>query len=69
MSDDEKIVRVRKVIKTKESLYLEFAEKDKTRKKKQKITNLEHMEIAWEDLEEISLTTLKSATASFHFIK
>lgn len=69
MGDKEKIVRVRKVIKTKKNLFLEFAEKDNTRKKKQKITNLEQIEIAWEDIEEISLTTLKSGSVSFHFIK
>ena len=66
---DEKIVRVRKVIKSKATLNLEVAEKDNTRKKKQKITNLQNISIPWNDIEEISLNTIKSKKYTFQFIK
>ncbi len=65
----EKLVRVRKVTKTRGSLILEIAEKDNTRKKKQKITQKEILTIPWNDLEEINLTTLKTNEWILQFIK
>ncbi len=66
---DEKLVRVRKVTKTKDALILEIAEKDNSRKKKQKITQKENLTIGWDELEEINLTTLKSTEWILNFVK
>ena len=66
---EEKLVRVRKVTKTRESLILEIAEKDNSRKKKQKITQKEILTIPWNELEEINLTTLKTNDWTLQFIK
>ena len=65
----EKLVRVRKVTKTRKSLVLEIAEKDNSRKKKQKITQKEILTIGWDELEEINLTTLKTNGWTLQFIK
>ena len=65
----EKLVRVRRVTKTRNSLVLEIAEKDNSRKKKQKITQKEILTVVWEDLEEINLTTLKTSEWTLQFIK
>ena len=65
----ERLVRVRKVVKTRESLNLEIAEKDNSRKKKQKILNKEMLIVAWDDLEEINLNTLKTTEWTLQFIK
>lgn len=66
---DEKLVRVRKVTKTREALILEIAEKDNSRKKKQKITQKELLKSPWSDFEEIGLTTLKTTEWTLLFIK
>ena len=66
---EEKLVRVRKVTKTRKSLVLEIAEKDNSRKKKQKITQKEILTIGWNELEEINLTTLKTNQWTLQFIK
>jgi hypothetical protein len=66
---EEKLVRVRKVTKTRDNLILEIAEKDNTRKKKQKITQKENLTINWNELEEINLTTLKTSDWTLLFIK
>ena len=66
---EEKLVRVRKVTKTRDALVLEIAEKDNSRKKKQKITQKEILTIGWDDLEEINLTTLKTTEWILNFVK
>ena len=66
---EEKLVRVRKVTKTRESLVLEIAEKDNSRKKKQKITQKETLKVSWEEFEEIGLSTLKTTEWTLVFIK
>ena len=66
---EEKLVRVRKVTKTRESLVLEIAEKDNSRKKKQKITQKETLTVNWSDFEEIGLSTLKTTEWTLVFIK
>ena len=65
----EKLVRVRRVTKTRNSLVLEIAEKDNSRKKKQKITQKEILTVGWEEIEEINLTTLKTSEWTLQFIK
>lgn len=67
--EEEKIVRVRKVVKNKTSLNLEVAEKDNARKRKQKILNKQNIIIPWEEIEEISLNLIKSRKWTLTFIK
>ena len=67
--EPEKLVRVRKVTKTRDALVLEIAEKDNSKKKKQKITQKEIITTPWSDFEEIGLTTLKTSDWALVFIK
>lgn len=71
---EEKLVRVRKIIKTVDELVLELVEKienlpSKGEKKSRKRLREETLKIAWDDLEEISFQILKSNKWSLVFIR
>ena len=71
---EEKLVRVRKIIKTLDELVIELVEKvdnvpKKGEKKSRKRLREETLKVEWEDLEEISFQILKSSKWSLVFIR
>ena len=72
--EEEKLVRVRKIVKTVNELVLELVEKvenvpKKGEKKSRKRLREETLKIAWDDLEEISFQNLKSSKWSLVFLR
>lgn len=71
--DEEKQVRVRKIVKTPVDLVLEVVEKiensDNGEKKTRKRLKEESLKISWDDLEEISFQVLKSKKWKLNFLR
>lgn len=73
-TDEEKMVRVRKIIKSVDNLVLEVVEKVDANsqpgaKKSRKRLREDTLKISWDDLEEISFQILKSNKWTLNFIR
>ena len=71
--NEEKQVRIRKIVKSASDLVLEVVEKvenqDNTEKKNRKRLKEETLTISWVELEEISFQVLKSSKWKLNFIR